>query len=71
MVLNILNISASSVLKMFLNIIVSIGCTIVNTGSINTLLISRYHGRQGSNIIISRIDLKLSCTCTTLSAMLH
>ena len=37
MVLNILNISASSVLKMFFNIIVSIGCTIVNNGSINRL----------------------------------
>ena len=71
MFLNILKISASSVLKMFFNIIVSIGCIIVNTGSINTLLNSRYHGRQESNIIISKNDSKLSCTCTTLSAIMH
>ena len=60
--LNILSFSASNVLKMFLNIIVSIGCTFVifhlykPTGIKHKYasLISRYSGRQGSNTILNR-----------------
>ena len=70
MILNILRISASSFLQMFLNMIVSIGSSFVISHSHN---INRQHkslpcrcpGRQESNII-SKNDLKQSCTHTTL-----
>ena len=62
MLLNVLRISASNVLKMFLNIIVSIECTFVifhclhsltNRKHKNALLITRYYGRQERNKIIT------------------
>ena len=59
MFLNILRISASNVLKMFLNIVDSTGCTFVifQLHKYALLLISRYPGQQESDIIINKLEV--------------
>ena len=70
MLLNILKSSASNVLTMFLNMIASIGCTVIfrsykTTRSTNTLSLNWPLPWSAKRNMINKKDLKQTCACTT------